>query len=414
MRVGWIFKTESIIMPVIMDLLCGPGTALAAWMRSWLPQLNRFGQSIPQVFFAGRIRRTGRKKLVVAICSLLMGMVFLGLAFLWWCFDGEASRLMQVSFLVLYALFFICVGVNNLGFNTLQGKLVQYDFRGRLFLVANLVGGGAAIVAAWFLLGHWFDEQGGNFVALFTFAGICFLAGALLALAGREDRDRAPASAGASGSVLTLPLTLIRENRQFRILAMIAACFGTSMVLFPHYQALYREAATDAESAFSFRVLIFWVIMQNGGTVLFSLFAGPAADRFGNRAVLRGLLLMIFCAPLLAMAFSSNPALARAQYFWVFLFVGVTPVTIRVLNNFALELAPADLHPQFLSVLSLCMALPVILVSQFVGWAIPRIGFLPVFWAIAVVILIGWLFTFSVKEPRSRLTSGDCQGDNLK
>ena len=41
MRVGWIFKTESIIMPAVVDAIGGAG-----WLRGCLPMLNRFGQSL--------------------------------------------------------------------------------------------------------------------------------------------------------------------------------------------------------------------------------------------------------------------------------------------------------------------------------------------------------------------------------
>ena len=41
-RTGWIFKTESIVMPAVLDL-----TGAGAWMRAILPTLNRFGQTIP-------------------------------------------------------------------------------------------------------------------------------------------------------------------------------------------------------------------------------------------------------------------------------------------------------------------------------------------------------------------------------
>ena len=36
MRTGWIFKTESIVIPAIMDMLSGE-----AWLRGCLPMLNR-------------------------------------------------------------------------------------------------------------------------------------------------------------------------------------------------------------------------------------------------------------------------------------------------------------------------------------------------------------------------------------
>ena len=53
LRAGWIFKTESVVMPHAADALDPSGLA-----RGWLPLLNRFGQSVPPVLaalFLGRV-----------------------------------------------------------------------------------------------------------------------------------------------------------------------------------------------------------------------------------------------------------------------------------------------------------------------------------------------------------------------
>jgi hypothetical protein len=42
MRIGWIFKTESVIIPHVLDVISGN----AAWARGFLPVLNRLGQSL--------------------------------------------------------------------------------------------------------------------------------------------------------------------------------------------------------------------------------------------------------------------------------------------------------------------------------------------------------------------------------
>ena len=401
-------------MPAIMDMLCGPGTALAAWMRSWLPQINRFGQSIPQLLVANRLRMAEQKKYCVAICSGIMGGSFLVLGLIWSIFGGSPDPFLRVSFLILYGVFFICVGINNLAFNTLQGKLVQYNFRGRFFLFANTVGGILAIAAAWWLLPTWLDFGANGVVYVFVFSGACFVFGGLVALSCKELPVGAKAAPGQSTlrQKLWLPVKLFRQNREFRYLAFIAACFGTSMVLFPHYQALYRSTVDESEFSFSLRDLVWWVILQNAGTVVISWCAGPAADRFGYRIVLRLILLLLGLAPLLAIWLSQSVDWTLNYYLLVFLLVGVTPITIRVLNNFALELAPSHEHPQFLSALSLCIAAPVIIFSQFIGLLLPILGYYPIFVGISGIVFVGWLLTFFVTDPRERLTNDVVENDN--
>src|SRR6187401_3088176 len=51
LRTGWIFKTESVVMPHAADALDPSGLA-----RGWLPLLNRFGQSVPPVLAARHVK----------------------------------------------------------------------------------------------------------------------------------------------------------------------------------------------------------------------------------------------------------------------------------------------------------------------------------------------------------------------
>ena len=78
MRVGWIFKTESIIMPAFLDYVAGAG-----WVRGFLPLLNRFGQSVPPLLFAGRLKAMPQKKRALFALTLGMGGCFLALSAIW-------------------------------------------------------------------------------------------------------------------------------------------------------------------------------------------------------------------------------------------------------------------------------------------------------------------------------------------
>src|SRR5688572_13259138 len=69
MRTGWIFKTESIIMPAVLDLLDPSGLC-----RGWLPLLNRFGQSVPPLLMARRIKLLPRKKWSLITTTMTMAL----------------------------------------------------------------------------------------------------------------------------------------------------------------------------------------------------------------------------------------------------------------------------------------------------------------------------------------------------
>ncbi len=110
LRVGWIFKTESIVMPVFMDFI-GGGPVL----RGMLMVLNRIGFSVPPVVFSRQLKIARRKKWLFAGCSLGMAVPFALLALLWqsgaWRnAEGRPLWWMPVVFLVLYGVFFCANG----------------------------------------------------------------------------------------------------------------------------------------------------------------------------------------------------------------------------------------------------------------------------------------------------------------
>jgi hypothetical protein len=76
-------------------------------------------------------------------------------------------------FLVLYALFSISIGVNQLVLASLQGKLVAPGRRGRAMVLSVAVGSVLAIVAAVLLLGPWLEEADG-FAKIFGATGLFF------------------------------------------------------------------------------------------------------------------------------------------------------------------------------------------------------------------------------------------------
>jgi len=399
MRTGWIFKTESIIMPAVLDMIGGPG-----WLRGCLPMLNRFGQSIPPVLASRRVHSARQKKFVLSFCTLLMGLTFWGLAAIWWttgasAVGGQAPSWMPFAFLVLYALFFICTGINQLTLGTLIGKLIPVVRRGRLMLIASTTGTATAVLGAGLLLPNWLQQSTGNFFAIFAVTGTLFLVAAAISLFLVETSDDFPRVRGSTGSLFRAAAQTLAGDANLRRLAVIGSLFGMSLTLFPHYQALGRQRL-----ALGLDSLLPWVITQNLGVALFSIPTGWLADRFGNRLVLRMLLAVVCAVPLVALAMSRvdqlGGQLSSTSFSLVFFLIGATPVTIRVLTSYCLELAPRAEQPRYLSTLSLCTAGPAIVTAPFLGGLIDAIGFEPIFLLVTLFLFVGWLLTLRMIEPR--------------
>ncbi|MGY8767848.1 MAG: MFS transporter [Pirellulales bacterium] len=399
MRCGWIFKTESIIMPAVLDMISG-----AAWVRGILPILNRIGQSIPPLLYARRLTITPKKKWSVASTTFAMGFFFFALALLFvpsiraWL-ESTHSILLALLFLLFYALFFAATGLNQLGFGTLQGKLIEAHHRGRLMLTANVTGAILAIMLAAYLLPIWMTDQEVQVHWIFGFAAITFFLSSFVAMLLQEPADHYDEPKVHVFQLLRNSLTVLSTDHNFRRLAFIGGCFGCSLMLFPHYQAIAREKLDIPLTQ-----LIYWVMVQNAGTAMVSLLAGPLADRKGNRVVLQIFMLGILLLPIGAMGLIYLGSAAANWFNLLFLCLGVVPITFRTFTNYTLETANKSEHPRYLATLSLCIAAPVIF-SPLVGWLIDLTSFELMFSLIAAIVFAGWLVTFTLEEPRHGPTS---------
>lgn len=398
LRVGWIFKTESIVMPMFMQLI-GGGPVLQACLMV----LNRLGFSVPPVLFSRQLKIAHRKKWWLAGCSLGMAVPFALLSALWFsgkwqARDGDARWWMPAVFLALYAVFFTLTGMNQLTAHSLQGKLVRATRRGRLFSLSVLVGSPLAIFAAWVWMAGWLAKPEVGFGAIFACSAVAFAFAGLVATALREKPDEFTQSRSPVWEYFHHSWQAISGSRDCRQLAILAVLFSMTFMLFPHYAAV----ATFGDAG-NIRQMALWVCVQNLGTAVFSLIAGPLADRRGNRIALRLTILGTTLAPLLTALFLLGPDVWREQYAWaMFIPIGFTPVSIRLLINYALEIAPRHDHPKYVSAIGLCLAAPVILGAPLVGFLAKLLGYTPIFVGGAMVLAVAVWQTFRIAEPRHK------------
>jgi hypothetical protein len=404
-RVGWIFKTESVIMPAFLDLLVGTG---AGPLRGCLPVLNRLGQSVLPVFCAERLKATRYKKHALAGFTLLMSLPFALLSLMWFTMAGQGRWLVVALFLALYLMFFVFNGLYQVSFGTVQGRLIRPTRRGRLLLVSTALGTLPAMLFAWWLLKDWLKLRDGGFGYIFAFTAACFFLSGLSSLLLFEPADDAPRRKArarqrfseawdALRRDLADTSRVLRRDTNLRRLVLVAMLFGSGLMAFPHYQALaLGPLGLPIES------LMVFVIVQNAGVGTYSLLVGPLADAWGNRLTLRALIFGAAVAPLAAVLFSQLSTPAGGKLFWlVFVPLGVTPLVLRILINYTLEICqPAD-YPRYLSTVNLCLAAPFVL-SPAVGALVELVGYRAVFLATAGLIALSGCLTFRLEEPRHR------------
>lgn len=404
LRLSWIFKTESVIIPAFLDAIV-TNPALQAPLRGCLPVLNRFGHSVPPLLYADRLKRTPRKSSTLLFTTLLMAVPFLALAASWFLRLHERLPWFPAVFLGLYAMFFAATGLNQLVFGTVQGKLIRPDRRGRLMAISGIIGSILAVTAAWFVMPVLLQENADGrmqgFGSVFLISGCGFVCAAGLLLGIREPVGRGGIERDGTNAFIRAS-QLVRDDRKFRGLAGVAMLYMTLQLIFPHYQAIGRELGLGQSGDTRVFRLMIWVVVQNAGVGLFSPIVGMIADRAGNRLAVRLVVFASAVAPVLAVALAEGWLPGGGGAFWiVFLLLGFSPIGMRTFSNFVLEFAEEADHPRYISTLKLCMATPFLL-SPVVGWLVGPggIGFVPVFLAVAVCVVVAGLLTFTIHEPR--------------
>lgn len=397
-RVGWVFKTESIIMPYFLDVLGGGPV-----VRSLLMVLNRIGASLPPALYARRLKLMRQKRWSLMATTIGSGVPFAVISLMWasgvWRdADGGAAWWTKWVFLALYGWFFAVVGLNQISVQTVQGKLVRAERRGRLFSLGVIFGAPLSVVAVAVLMPRFLAMPDGGFDYLFAAPAIAFTLAGLTMLAVRESDDDFSEPPANGLRRVGQAARLLVEDPRMRPVAIATAMYSSAFTLFPHYQTLARKSAGDG---FDVQSLVTWTVTQHVAVAVASLFAGPIADRFGSRRAVQLAMLGSAAAPLTAIALANGGAAAVGGSFWlVFIPLGFTPVTNKMLLNYVLELVDRERHAQYTSSVGLCLALPVIVGSPLVGVLVEWFGIVPVFGGGAVVVLLAAASTLRLIETR--------------
>ena len=236
MRLGWIFKTESVVMPGFLDVY-----TLSGFIRGLLPLISRIGQSIPQILIAHRVTKMPRKRMVFILSAFGITFPWLVLA-LTLEFGSWSNTTIVAIFLTLYGLHWLTYGSNVLAHGTLQGKLIRPRRRGRLLAYASLIGCTLAIIIVWLVMPRWVRGDTANYAWIFGMTGMFFGFAACSSLFFREPPDDHSAQTVPFLKYLSSGLMLLRYDRNF---SYIRDSPDVVLHRLAHFSALYRFWKTN-------------------------------------------------------------------------------------------------------------------------------------------------------------------------
>ena len=347
---------------------------------------------------ADRIRGLRRKKLALAACALLMSVPFGVLPATCWATHARYPVWMAALFLFLYFSFFCFGGIYQLSFGTLQGKLIRPTRRGRLLLMSTFWGTIPAIMVTLWLMPAWIGSHPPAYGQIFGFVAICFFVSGLIVFICFEPADEKLSQTAKASAAVGEVAAALRGDANLRRLVLAVMLAGTGLLGFPHYQALAGERL-----GLTGNHLVVWVVVQSASVGLLSILVGYLADFRGNRLTLQLSIVATSLAPALAIVLAQLEPSWGAKLFWtVFIAMGVTPLVLRTVVNYTLEICEPAQHARYLSTVALCGGIP-FLFSPLVGWMVDVVGFEAVFSGTFCMILIGASVSLRLAEPRHRI-----------
>ena len=205
MRIGWVFKTESVVVPGFLDTY-----STSDVLRGFLPVSLRLGQSLPQFLIAQYVTQIRYKQPLFTISAFGIMVPWLVIALI---LSGTqwSSSVVVCLFLALY---------------TLQGKLIRAERRGSLLVRANSVGSILAIAVACRFMYEWLGGETPRYSAVFGATAVCYGMAAI----SKPVFSRTSLSAPTAATLLQIPrrrTTTIAVRSRFSQI-----CRGRRTVLF--------------------------------------------------------------------------------------------------------------------------------------------------------------------------------------
>jgi len=380
-----------------LDHLAGPGAGV---FRGFLPVLNRLGQGILPLAASQAIEASRHKRLLLAITTCLLAIPLSVFALIAVVDDELGHGWEAVSFLLVYFAFSAVYGIYQVVFNTVQGKLIEPEKRGRLMSYSTFWGTFPAILAALCALRPWLRDGGARYDLVFLSAATLFAISGILCLFLREAKKTVDEETSTQSNPVKKMVTSLRCHPNLRGLWFVTTVFSISLTLTPHYQAFARDHLHIGSGQ-----LFLWVIAQSASVGLFSVLIGGLADRYGNRLTLAVLIFGSTLAPGWSLALFHMPQFAETSVWLTFMALAFSTLVPRVAANYALELVPEEDHPVATALLQFGMTVPLFaspLFGQFGEWW----GFEPLLYGAIAVNVTATVATFVLPEPRRRIPPG--------
>lgn len=408
MQMGWIFKTESTVVPMFVTYL-----TTNPMLISMVPILSRLPQFLAQFFFLGVVDRARRRKRVLILATAIFTLAWGGIAAAL-RFGGSLSPgALLVVFLTLYAIGWTAMGVERVSNRVMQATLIPTKRRGRVFGVGGSVGRFSALISGAVIADYMSraTDFRVNFSLLFGIAFAFFVVTVICQLTFREPEHR-PATSDRMGlgQIARDGWRLMHEDADFRRIFLIGCFLSFSTNLFAFYVPYARTWSTAPDFTQQLGHALGQALTVQHLTVgVLSLALGLLVDWKGNRVVLRGLCLVLANIPLLIIVIGRyvQPDAQLTALLGVYAMIGCLPVMARVTGNYVLEIGPADTRTLYVGIFGSAQIVTLVF-PVFLGLAVTgltrlvgaKLAYETVFLSCSALFYISVFLASRLREPR--------------
>jgi len=395
---GRAFGNPDTIIPVFLRNFTSSKTIIGL-SSTIMGSLGGIGVVLPQLFVASRVEHRVYKKPILMVVITVRALCW-GFLALTTHFFAAAHPNLMISFLFFFLLVFtLMAGIGVVPFFDMWGKAIPSTLRGRFFGHRQLWGGIAAVGSGFIaksILGNERILFPDNFAILFLLAFIYLGVGYVALSSVREPVEEVHETRLAFSDFLRKALRILKTNSNYRRYLLVQVLVGASALALPFY-VLYAREVLEVRLG----MVGIFLSAQMLGSVLSNVLWAHLSDFVGNRRVVQVSAFVGLLMPVIAFA-----AVRHMTMFFVMLFVlaGSFIAGRRIgRTNFVLDIAPPKDRPIYIG-LNGTFNFPVVIFPLLGGMVVQHLSYGFLFALTTVVVLIGFVLSLGLEEPRKSVT----------
>ena len=397
--VGMAFLDSTTVLPTLARQL-----TTSAFLVGLISAMSRGLWMLPQLAAANYVGGKPRQRPYL-ILPALIGRPFTWLLALFLFLSPDYQPLLVYGALLLWVIvFWLCDGLASVPWFRLISKTIPPERRGRLFGLAQALGGVLAVGVGFvvrYLLSHQGPPFPENYAWLFLLGGAAFLVSVGVIFAVQEDPESTTVGRLPWRAYLPQLVRLMGRDRDFRLVTVVRLLLGAGGMAAPFY-ILY---ATE-DLGLPPEVVGFFLSAQVGAGVLLGLIMGYLQERTGSQRVIQLSTVMGLMAPVGALLIPRLVPVGGVVFLWVYalIFVGMQGVMSAMtlgFMNFILEIAPREEEPTYVGLANTLGAL-MLLYPLLGGVLLERVSYSGLFTATALTIGAALIMAMGLRKPRTK------------